>query len=69
MIILSESSYFYGWPDLLDNTRVAKIAGSTVSLAETARDYLRFGDFCTYFADKLDPGRRTKKMKKIMENK
>ena len=50
MIILSESSYFYGWPELLDKTRVAKIAGTAVSLAETARDYLRFGDFCAYFA-------------------
>jgi len=67
MMIITEGSYFYGWPDFMDQKKVAKVAGKALQLANSAKDYLKLADFCTYYAGILDPSGRQKKLKELMK--
>lgn len=64
--LITEQSYFYGWPKFLDQQKVAKFAIKTLTLAHSAEEYRHLSNFFAYYADKLDPSQRKKGYKRLL---
>ena len=62
--LLQEHSYFYGWPEFITIEKVKQLISETVKLAKSADHFRALSNVFAYFADKLDPTERKKRLKK-----
>ena len=67
--LITKDGYFYGWPEFLDQKKVAKFAKKTLTLANSAEEYRKLSKFFAYYADKLDPSQREKRLQEIIQGR